>query len=115
MSAHHVRSYGSSVTADHRSTDSTAGASAADHTGIPQYEIRVRGQLGPRWAAWFDGFSLTGEDDGTTVIRGEVVDQAALHGVLQKVRDIGIPLVSVTELPVDASLPPQAPKTNERN
>ena len=64
-----------------------------------QYEIRVKGHLGPRWAAWFDGLSLTSEDDGTTVIRGPVVDQAALHGVLQKLRDIGVPLISLTRSP----------------
>jgi hypothetical protein len=61
-----------------------------------QYEITVEGHLGPRWGAWFDGLSITGEDDGTTVLRGDVIDQAALHGLLQKLRDIGIPLVSVT-------------------
>lgn len=102
MSAHQVGPYGSSVTADDLRTGSTAGASAADHSGIPQYEIRVKGHLGPRWAAWFEGLSLIGEDDGTTVIRVEVFDQAALHGVLQKVRDIGIPLIAVTQLPSDA-------------
>ena len=50
------------------------------------------------WAAWFDGLTLTPESDGTTVIRGPVVDQAALHGLLQKLRDIGLPLVSVTRV-----------------
>ena len=60
------------------------------------YEIRVRGHLEPRWASWFDGLTLTQDPDGTTVIRGEVADQAALHGLIQKVRDIGLPLVSVT-------------------
>jgi hypothetical protein len=72
---------------------------SADHDGIPQYEICVKGRLGPRWSAWFDGLSLTSEDDGTTVIRGPVVDQAALHGLLQKLRDVGIPLVSLTQIP----------------
>ena len=60
------------------------------------YEIRIQGHLGARWAAWFDGLSLTNEPDGTTLISGPVVDQAALHGLLQKVRDTGLPLVSVT-------------------
>jgi hypothetical protein len=60
------------------------------------YEIRIRGHLAPRWEPWFDGLTLTQEPDGTTVIRGEVADQAALHGLIQKVRDIGLPLVSVT-------------------
>jgi len=66
---------------------------------MPTYEIRVTGHLGSRWAAWFDGLSLTTEDDGSTVLRGPVVDQAALHGLLLKLRDIGIPLVSLVELP----------------
>ncbi|QWZ07291.1 hypothetical protein KRR39_17740 [Nocardioides panacis] len=64
-----------------------------------QYEIRLQGHLDPRWSAWFDGLTLTRENDGTTTLRGEVVDQAALHGLLQKVRDVGLPLVSVTHLP----------------
>ena len=66
---------------------------------LPQYEIRVDGRLGSRWAAWFDGLDLAVDDDGTTVISGPVVDQAALHGLIQKLRDIGIPLVSVTRIP----------------
>ena len=80
-----------------------------DSKGIPQYEIHVKGHLGPRWTAWFDGMSVTNEDGGITVIRGAVVDQAALHGVLQKLRDIGLPLVSVTQLPLDTFT------TQERN
>ena len=60
-----------------------------------RYEIRLKGHLDTRWAAWFDGLSLTNESDGTTIIHGPVADQAALHGLLQKVRDIGLPLVSV--------------------
>jgi hypothetical protein len=59
------------------------------------YAIRVRGHLDARWAAWFDGLCLTHESDGTTVIHGSVVDQAALHGLLGKVRDLGIPLIAV--------------------
>jgi len=64
----------------------------------PRYEIRLAGHLHPRWSARFDGLCLTREPDGTTVLRGPVVDQTALHGVLQKVRDLGLPLVSVTRL-----------------
>jgi hypothetical protein len=60
-----------------------------------RYEIRLKGHLDTRWAAWFDGLSLSRESDGTTLIHGPVADQAALHGLLQKVRDIGLPLVSV--------------------
>lgn len=71
-------------------------------TDIPQYEIRVKGRLGTGWAAWFDGLSLTTENGGTTVLRGPVVDQAALHGLLQKLRDVGIPLISLAQLPSEA-------------
>jgi hypothetical protein len=67
------------------------------------YEIRVQGHLAPRWAAWFDGLSLTAEGDGTTALRGPVADQAALHGLLQRLRDTGLPLLSVT--PLDPSSP----------
>jgi hypothetical protein len=63
-----------------------------------QYEVRLKGHLDPRWSAWFDGLILTEDSDGTTVIHGSVIDQAALHGLLQKVRDIGLPLVSVTRV-----------------
>lgn len=102
MRAHQVRSYGPSVTSDDRTTNATGGPAAADRTRIPEYEIRVDGHLGSRWAAWFDGMTLTTDDDGITVIRGPVVDQSALHGLLHKLRDIGIPLVSLTQLPPDA-------------
>jgi hypothetical protein len=63
-----------------------------------EYEIRLKGHLGSRWSAWFDGLTLTEHSDGTTAIRGSVIDQAALHGLLQKVRDIGLPLVSVARI-----------------
>ncbi len=66
-----------------------------------RYEIRLKGHLDARWAAWFDGLTLTSENDGTTVIGGPVADQAALHGLLQKVRDLGLPLVSVTQVQPD--------------
>ena len=61
------------------------------------YRIRVKGHLAPRWATRFDGMTLTQQDDGTTLIQGLVVDQAALHGLLQHVRDTGLPLVSVAQ------------------
>jgi hypothetical protein len=77
------------------------------------YEIRLKGRLAPRWAAWFDDFTLTHEDDGTTVIRGEVVDQSALHGLLQKVRDVGVPLVSVVRVAADEERP-TPPSTTSR-
>ena len=67
------------------------------HTSPGLYEIRVQGRLEPRWAAWFEGFTLDQASEGTTVIRGTVIDQAALHGLLQSLRDLGLPLVSVTQ------------------
>ena len=63
-----------------------------------RYEIRLKGQLEDRWAAWFDGLTLTHHSDGTTTIHGLVVDQSALHGLLQRVRDVGLPLISVTRV-----------------
>ena len=78
--------------------------SATDHALIPHYEIRVDGHLGSRWATWFDDMALTCEPDGTTVISGPVVDQAALHGVLQKLRDLGISLRSLTRLGPDTEV-----------
>lgn len=62
------------------------------------YEIRLKGRLDARWAAWFDGLDLTHEGAGTTIIHGPVADRAALHGLLSKVRDLGLPLVSVTRV-----------------
>jgi hypothetical protein len=67
-----------------------------------RYEIRVKGHLGPRWATWFEGMSITALEDGTTVLRGSLVDQSALHGLLARLRDIGIPLLSLAEVDPDA-------------
>jgi len=72
------------------------------------YEIRVQGHLGGAWTGWFEGLSMALEDDGDTVMTGAVVDQAALHGLLKKVRDIGVPLVSVNRLE-----PRPAPQSTE--
>ena len=63
-----------------------------------RYEIRLTGHLAARWSAWFDGLTVSHEGDGTTRISGPIADQAALHGLLQRVRDLGLPLVSVTRV-----------------
>jgi hypothetical protein len=69
-----------------------------------RYEIRLKGHLSPRWAARFDGMTLTSQADGTTLIEGPVVDQAALHGLLRTLGDLGIPLLSVAQVDPDQSL-----------
>ena len=73
------------------------------------YEIRLSGHLDQRWSEWFDGLTLTHQSDGTTVLHGPVVDQTALHGLLQKVRDLGLPLVSVAQVAPDHPVMPTQP------
>ena len=68
-------------------------------TSPPIYEVRVAGHLSPEWADWFEGLTITLEEDGNTLLAGPVADQAALHGLLKKVRDLGMPLVSVIQVP----------------
>jgi hypothetical protein len=104
MTTHHINLYspGNQVKAvvwpqshSHRRTE------AAMETRQPQpdiFEIRLQGQLDTRWASWFDGLTITQTEDGDTVLTGPVVDQAALHGLLKKVRDLGIPLRSVSQI-----------------
>ena len=62
------------------------------------YELRIGGHLDAHWSTWFDGFTLTHEDDGTSTLRGVVRDQSELHGLLARVRDLGTTLISVTPL-----------------
>jgi hypothetical protein len=69
---------------------------AHDEAGL--YEIRIKGHLTDRWADWFGELTITLEDNGETLVRGLVVDQAALHGLLRKVRDLGMTLLSVTRV-----------------
>ena len=69
-----------------------------DRPDAGRYEIRLAGHLDAHWAAWFDGMTVRHESDGITVISGPIADQAALHGVLHRVRDLGLPLVSVTRM-----------------
>ena len=69
-----------------------------DARGLNMYEIRLQGQLDQRWSDWFEGFTLTIESDGTTTLTGPVTDQAALHGLLRRVSDLGVTLISVNEL-----------------
>jgi hypothetical protein len=80
---------------------SATHASTEDHHEPWLYEIRLKGHLDDRWVAWFEGLTLTREDNGETLLTGPVVDQAALHGLLKRVRDVGIPLLSVTRVRPD--------------
>ena len=77
---------------------SATHTSTEDQHEPGRYEIRLKGHLDTRWADWFEGLSFTHESDGTTILSGPVVDQAALHGLLRKVRDLGLPLVAVSPI-----------------
>ena len=76
----------------------TPDAAPEDQDAPERYAIRLKGHLDDRWAAWFDGLTLTRDADGTTLLAGPVVDQAALHGLLRRVRDLGLPLLSVSQV-----------------
>jgi hypothetical protein len=118
MSAHHI----ALDAALHRTTpvdsdghdersamsDTTRGLGA-----IGGFEIRTQGHLGDRWSDWFDGVALIHDSDGTTVIRCPALDQAALHGLLAKVRDLGLAVISVTPM-ADSSDDPTHPKGDSR-
>jgi hypothetical protein len=70
------------------------------------YELRLEGRLDPHWSAWLDGMDITSATDGTTVLSGRVVDQSALHGLLARLRDIGLPLISVARVEPDSAQSP---------
>jgi hypothetical protein len=67
----------------------------------PYYQIRLKGYLEDRWVQWFDGLAITLDENGNTLLSGPVVDQAALHGLLKKIRDLGLPLLSVNSIGPD--------------
>ena len=67
------------------------------------YEIKIKGYLDRQWTAWFEGMTITQTDDGATLLTGAVVDQAALYGLLRKVRDLGLPLLAITQIQSDQS------------
>lgn len=70
-----------------------------EHQSQPDiYEIRLKGHLDARWTGWFDGFTITLTENGETILTGSVADQAALHGLLKKVRDLGLPLLSINPI-----------------
>ena len=80
-------------------------ASNEDRREPQTYEIRIKGHLADRWAHWFPGLTITLKDSGDTRLTGPVIDQAALHGVLRKVRDLGMPLLSVNRVEPKADAP----------
>jgi hypothetical protein len=69
-----------------------------DTTVHPWYQIRVKGHLDPAWSAWFDGLTITHDADGATTLKGPVVDQAALYGLISRVRDLGLTLLAVNRV-----------------
>lgn len=74
---------------------STTHGSVGDHHAPGRYEIRIQGHLDDKWAGWLDGLTISREANGETLLTSPAVDQAALHGLLRKVRDLGLPLISV--------------------
>ena len=93
---------------------SNAATLAQPHDG-GWYEIRLQGHLDRRWSAWFDGLTLAADADGTTTLRGPVADQAALHGLLQRLRDLGMPLISVAQADPDPPTEPHPADPPDQN
>jgi len=90
-------------------------ASTEDHREPGCYEIRLKGHLDARWADQFEHMSFTHASDGTTILAGPVVDQAALYGLLRKVRDLGLPLLSVVHIEPKQANGPDGNADTERN
>jgi hypothetical protein len=95
-----------------RTSESAASIRRHDEPG--QYEVRIKGRLDQRWAGRFDGLSLIHESDGTTTLAGPVADQAALHGVLRTVSDLGLPLISVRQIDPEQAPGPDAVRRTSR-
>ena len=93
---------------------SATHASIEDYHEPGLYEIRIKGHLDNRWADWFEDLTLTALDNGETLLTDPVVDQAALHGLLKKVRDVGMPLVSVMRVKPDLAEAKARQTGNER-
>jgi hypothetical protein len=89
---------------------SNDGNSSGEKAQLMIYQIRIKGHLDRKWADWFSGLSITSLDNGETLLTGPVLDQAALHGLLRKVRDVGLPLVAVIRIePEQADVPDVKP------
>ena len=65
------------------------------------YQIRIKGHINEGWDDWFEGLTFSHEEDGTTMLRGDLIDQSALHGLLKRIRDLGLPLISVNQVDPD--------------
>lgn len=86
---------------------------AADLDRPSVYEFRLAGHLGPELAGWFEGLTATSEAAGTTLLTGLIADQAALHGVLRRIRDMGLPLISIAQVQLGEGHPPRSSKETE--
>ena len=84
--------------------------SQAQTNPTPTYQIRLQGHLGPQWSDWFEGLTIELLEDGETLVTGPVVDQPALHGLLKKVRDLGLPLLSVTHVDAEPRVASDSPQ-----
>lgn len=93
----------------------TPHQSPQDPDAPRHYAIHIKGHLDDRWADWFDGLTMTREANGETLLSGSVADQAALHGLLRKVRDLGLPLLAVVQLAPPPANEPDTDPDSDRN